>query len=151
MLHRDRFATPSGRAVLAAPRQLPPGEEPSPQFPLLLMTGRRLQHYNSGSMTARTPSVRLAGEEHLDVHPDDARAAGAVDGGAAELTSRRGSIPVRVRVSDAMSRGEVFLSFSSAEVLANLLTSDAVDQVTSCPEFKVSAVRLGPARPHGSR
>lgn len=146
VLHLDRFATPSGRAVLAAPLQLPPGEEPSPQFPLLLMTGRRLQHYNSGSMTARTPSVRLAGAEHLDVHPDDARAAGAEDGGAAELTSRRGSIPVRVRVSDAMSRGEVFLSFSSPDVLANLLTSDAVDQVTSCPEFKVSAVRLGPAR-----
>jgi formate dehydrogenase major subunit len=59
-LHQGRLATPGGRARLADPPLLPPGEEPDADYPLLLSTGRRLQHYNSGSMTARTPSLELA-------------------------------------------------------------------------------------------
>ncbi len=149
-LHQRRFATPGGRARLAAPPLRPPGEEPDADYPLLLLTGRRLQHYNSGSMTARTPSIELAPDERLDVHPDDAMAAGVADGDLVELASRRGAIAVPARLSERVRPGEVFLAFHFPDVPANRLTSPAGDSVTSCPEYKLAAVRLrrlGPGRP----
>jgi formate dehydrogenase alpha subunit len=140
VLHLDRFATRDGRARLADPPFLPPGEEPDDRFPLLLTTGRRLQHYNSGSMTGRAARLGDA-RERVDLHPDDAGALGIAEGDMVELASARGAIEVHAHLTADVSPGEAFLAFHSPEILANRLTSQAQDAATSCPEYKVAAVR----------
>jgi formate dehydrogenase major subunit len=145
LLYPNRFETPSGRARLAAVDGLPPGEQPDSAYPYTLITGRRLAHYNAGTMTRRTSNLDLVPEEVLDLHPEDLARLGLGDGDHATVSSRRGDIVTRVRGSDAMAPGQAFLAFHFPEVAANVLTSDAVDTVTSCPEYKVTAVSIRPA------
>jgi formate dehydrogenase major subunit len=144
-LHLERFATASGKAQLAARPYLPPGEEPDADYPLVLITGRRLEHYNAGTMTRRTANLELLPEERLEVNPTDAARLGLRDAAVATVTSRRGSIQVTAEVTERVSPGQVFMAFHFPEAAANVLTSDANDEFTSCPEYKVSAVRLAPA------
>ena len=144
-LYLDGFATESGRAELAAHHWLPPGEEPTAEYPVTLITGRRLTHYNAGTMTRRTANVQLLAAEVLDMSPVDADRLGLSEGDSVEVTSRRGTIVVDVHRTEDVMPGQVFLAFHFPEVLANLLTSGTADEVTSCPEYKVSAVRLRPA------
>jgi formate dehydrogenase major subunit len=144
-LYSERFATPSGRARLAARPYLPPGESPDGDYPFLLVTGRRLEHYNAGSMTRRTGNLALLREERLEIHPDDAAFLGLRAGDRATVASRRGSVTLPVEPTQRVSQGELFMSFHFPEVLANALTSDATDEVTDCPEYKVAAVNVAPA------
>lgn len=141
-LYLDGFATPSGRAELAARPWLPPGEEPSTEYPFILVTGRRLTHYNSGTMTRRTANVDLLPAEQLDLHPLDADLLGVNEGDRVEVTSRRGSVTAGVHRTETTSPGQAFLAFHFPDVATNLLTSQFADTVTGCPEYKVSAVRL---------
>ncbi len=141
-LYLEGFATPNGRAQLAARHWLPPGEQPDAEFPCTLITGRRLVHYNSGTMTRRTPNLALVPDERLDINPSDAARLGIADGDRIEITSRRGSVTAPVRLTDDMAPGEVFLAFHFPDVAANLLTSSESDEVTACPEYKVTAVQL---------
>jgi formate dehydrogenase major subunit len=96
-------------------------------------------------MTRRTANLVLAPSEHVDVSPDDAARFGVGDGDRVEIASRRGRVSVAVRVTDDVAPGELFLAFHFPEVAANLLTSDGVDEVTACPEYKVTAVRMSRA------
>jgi predicted molibdopterin-dependent oxidoreductase YjgC len=142
VLYLDRFATPNGRAQLAGKPYLPPGEQPDESYPFLLVTGRRLVHYNAGTMTRRTDNLRLLGSERVEVHPTDAERLGIADGDRVSVASRRGGVTLAADVTERVAPGELFMSFHFPEALANSLTSDAVDEVTSCPEYKVTAVRL---------
>ena len=144
-LYLERFATPSGRARLAARPYLPPGEAPDDEYPYVLVTGRRLEHYNSGTMTRRTANLELLPAERLEVHPDDAAALGLASGDWAELASRRGHVTVAIEATERVAPGELFMAFHFPEALANALTSDATDEVTDCPEYKVTAVSVRPA------
>lgn len=135
-----------GRARLAARSWLPPGEQPDDAYPFLLITGRRLAHYNAGTMTRRTPNLLLIPGETLDVHPADASRLGVHDGDPIRVTSRRGSVIAPIRLTDEVAPGQVFLAFHFPEVATNALTSAAVDEITSCPEYKVTAVSLSPNR-----
>lgn len=146
LLYRDHFETASGRAQLAAVDWLPPGEQPDSAYPYTLITGRRLAHYNAGTMTRRTPNLALVPEEVLDLHPDDLARLGLADGDHVSVTSRRGAVVTTVRGSDAIAPGQAFLAFHFPTVAANVLTSDVVDTVTSCPEYKVTAVSILPVR-----
>ncbi|MEU8003690.1 formate dehydrogenase subunit alpha [Catellatospora sp. NPDC049111] len=141
-LYQQGFATPNGRAQLAARPWLPPGEQPDAAFPYVLITGRRLVRYNAGTMTRRTPNLALQPRESVDIHPDDAAALGLRDGDDVEISSRRGSITAAAHLTAEVSPGQVFLAFHFPQVAVNLLTSAEVDAVTSCPEYKVTAVRL---------
>lgn len=145
-LYLERFATPTGRAQLTARQYLPPGEQPDVAFPHVLITGRRLEHYNAGTMTRRTRNVDLLPAETLQIHPDDAGRLGVVDGDRVEVRSRRAALTLPAALSSRVAPGEVFMSFHFPDVPANALTSSAVDEVTSCPEYKVTAVRLRAAR-----
>ena len=109
---------------------------------LLLITGRRLEHYNAGTMTRRTPNAVLMPEERLEICPDDAYRLGLADGDRVEVSSRRAAIVVRAELTNRVASGEVFLSFHFEEAPTNALTSDATDEFTSCPEYKVTAVSL---------
>jgi formate dehydrogenase major subunit len=142
VLYLGSFATPNGRAQLHVKPYLPPGEQPDAEYPFVLVTGRRLVHYNAGTMTRRTDNLVLLPEERLEIHPSDAERLGVGDGDGVEVESRRAAISLSADVTERVAPGELFMGFHFPEALANALTSDATDEVTSCPEYKVTAVRV---------
>lgn len=141
-LYQDHFATPDGLARLAARPYLPPGEQCDQDFPFLLITGRRAEHYNSGSMTRRTDNSTLLPRETIDIEPGDAAALGLVEGGAVRLSSRHGTAVLPARITDEVEPGQVFAGFHFPGAAVNNLTSPVEDEVTGCPEYKLTAVRL---------
>lgn len=142
VLYQRRFATPDGRARLAARPFLPPGEEPDAAYPFLLVTGRRLAHYNTGSMTRRTDNTALTPAETLDLAPLDATELGIACGDMVEVRSRRGRIVLAARPTQEITPGELFTAFHFPQAPANELTSQCGDVVTDCPEYKVTAVSV---------
>jgi formate dehydrogenase major subunit len=146
-LYLDRFATADGLAQLAAKPYLPPGAEPDASYPFVLVTGRRAEHYNSGEMTRRTPNLLLRPDEPLDVEPSDAALLGLRDCDPVEVTSRFGRAVLPVRIASELVPGQVFSGFHFPAASVNELTSPLGDEVTSCPEYKVTAVRLTVLRP----
>jgi formate dehydrogenase major subunit len=141
-LYQERFATPDGLAHLAARNYLPPGEQCDAEFPFLLITGRRGEHYNSGSMTRRTGNLRLSADETVDIEPGDAAALGLNDGDPVRLGSRHGTAVLQARITDEVEPGQVFAGFHFPGASVNSLTSRVEDEVTGCPEYKLTAVRL---------
>ncbi|MFF4603201.1 formate dehydrogenase subunit alpha [Streptomyces sp. NPDC001339] len=145
-LYTGRFATADGRAHLASCPYLPPGEQADDDYPLIMVTGRRLAHYNTGSMTRRTANLLLESTDWLDLHPDDADRYGLREGEPVTVESRHGEARLLTRISRAVSPGQVFCAFHFPASGVNRLTSDHADTVTSCPEYKVTAVRVTPLR-----
>jgi formate dehydrogenase major subunit len=141
ILHVDGF--PIGRARLHRVEYRP---SPESRSPLTLTTGRVLEHYNAGTMTRRTPNRDLAPEDRLEIHPDDAAARGVVDGDPVVIANARGEARARAFVTDRVPPGTAFLSFHFPESGVNALTSDLRDTVTGCPEYKVTAAEVRPAR-----
>ncbi|MEU0869532.1 formate dehydrogenase subunit alpha [Nocardia brasiliensis] len=141
-LYLHRFATADGLARLAARPYLPPGEQPDTTYPFVLVTGRRLMHYNTGSMTRRTPNAELLSTETLDLAPSDAAALGVGDGDRIEVRSRRGAVVLCARPTDEVVPGQVFTAFHFPQAPVNDLTSAWTDEITGCPEYKVTAVAL---------
>jgi formate dehydrogenase major subunit len=131
-----------GRGLLSALPYRPNPEHDIAGFPYLLVTGRVLQHYNVGTMTRRTPHRELAPDDPLEIHPDDARCEGVVDGDLLELESRWGSTHVRAQISPRVAPGTLFLSFHYPETHANRVTGPSVDPHSKCPQYKATAVRV---------
>jgi formate dehydrogenase major subunit len=93
-------------------------------------------------MTRRTPNVLLRPDEPLDLEPSDAATLDLRDGDRVEVTSRYGRAILPVHITDDLSPGQVFSGFHFPAVGVNELTSPLGDDVTSCPEYKLTAVRL---------
>jgi formate dehydrogenase major subunit len=130
------------RAPFAAVRDEPPTEELSPEFPLRLTTGRRLDSYNTGVQTALLSSP-LRRRETLDLSPEDARRLGVADGDRVRVTSRRGTVLAPARVDPGLPPGLVFLTLHFPDQVAtNELTVEAVDPQSGTSEFKAAAVRV---------
>lgn len=144
-LYRERFATPDGLAHLAVRPYLPPGEETDGDFPFLLITGRRGEHYNTGSMTRRTGNLALLPQETLDIDAADAASFGLRNGDPVQLTSRHGRAVLPARITDDVEPGQLFAGFHFPGAGVNNLTSPVVDEATGCPEYKLTAVRIRPA------
>lgn len=143
ILHRESFTRGKGRfSVLGNVETL---ERPDGDYPLILVTGRRLAHYNNGTMTRRCRGLlALEPEEAVEIHPDDAARLGIEDGKRVVVTSRRGAIEVPAHVTVRSRPGSVFMAFHHADPLVNLLTSPGVDEIASTPEYKACAVRVAP-------
>ncbi|MFJ9644295.1 molybdopterin oxidoreductase family protein [Streptomyces sp. NPDC101206] len=146
-LFLDAFAHPDGRARLAEVEHRDAAETPDPSYPLYATTGRVLAHYQSGAQTRRVPELSAAAPEaFVEIHPDTAARLGLAEGADAEVASARGSTTARVRLVPSLRTDTVFLPFHFAGAgRANLITSDALDPRSRMPEFKVCAVRVGPA------
>jgi formate dehydrogenase major subunit len=110
------------------------------QFPYILTTGRLLEHYNSGTMTRRTPNSQLVTEDVLFVHPHDAAAKGLVSGDFARIFSARGITTMKVQVTDVVKPGVIYTTFHFPEAAINFLTSSVGDEFTLTPEYKIVAV-----------
>ena len=140
VLYPERFATPNGRANLFAVDWEAPGESASDRFPFILITGRQLAHYNSGTQTRRTGNLELQPADLVELNPTDAARLGVADDDLVEVESARGKVQTWACVTTRVAPGNVFLSFHFPEVKTNLLTSAGADPITSCPEYKVTAV-----------
>jgi predicted molibdopterin-dependent oxidoreductase YjgC len=144
ILYRERFDVPDGRGRFAALPYKEPGDAADGEFPLILVTGRRLQHYNAGTMTRRTANLELLDREWLEIHPDDAARLWVRDGQLVSVRSRVGRIEVEARLTERIEPGHVFTAFHFPEVRTNLLVGASADVNTSCPEYKVVAVDVRP-------
>jgi formate dehydrogenase major subunit len=144
ILYVDEFELPGGKAQFAPLPYKPPGDHADDEFPLILVTGRRLEHYNAGTMTRRTGNLDLMSHDWLEVHPDDAATFAIADGETVKVRSRRGKIELPVKVTERIEPGHVFTAFHFPEVRTNLLIGPSADVNTSCPEYKVVAVAIEP-------
>jgi len=144
ILYRERFELPGGRARLVALPYKPPGSEASDEFPVILVTGRRLEHYNAGTMTRRTANLDLVDSEWLEIHPDDAARLWVAEGSLVSVRSLYGRIELQARITERIEPGHVFTAFHFPEIRTNLLIGPSADVDTSCPEYKVVAVDVRP-------
>jgi predicted molibdopterin-dependent oxidoreductase YjgC len=140
ILHTESF--PGGPAHLARVEYLPSPSLTVTAGELLLITGRALEHYNSGSMTRRSATLALRPAEELQIHPDDARARGISPGDQVVVTSRWGEARGVAHLTDDVAPGTLFLTFHFPESGANRLTSDVVDRLADCPEYKLTPVEI---------
>ena len=120
-------------------------EKTGPRFPLLLTTGRILSQYNVGAQTRRTGNVAWHPEDRLEIHPHDAEDRGIRDGDWVRLASRSGETTLRALITDRVSPGVVYTTFHHPDTQANVITTDFSDWATNCPEYKVTAVQVGPS------
>ncbi|HET8779853.1 MAG TPA: molybdopterin oxidoreductase family protein, partial [Agromyces sp.] len=143
-LFTERFAHADGRARLVAVSVREAGRPRAEPGELTLITGRLLEHYQSGAQTRRVPELHNARPEALaSLHPSTAERLGVIDGELVELANARGTMRCRARVTTDIRPDAVFLPFHYGDgQAANLLTSDTVDPISSMPEFKTNVVRL---------
>jgi len=142
ILHVEKFARGLGK--FSPIRAKDPAEQTDEEYPLILSTGRVLYHYHSGTMTRRSgPLAWREPRGYVEVNEVDAAAVGVQDNHAVVIRSRRGSVRTRLKISEGVPPGTIFLAFHWREAPANVLTHDfALDPVAKIPEFKISAVRL---------
>ena len=134
---------PRGRAAFTVVRYRASEELPDNEYPFLLSTGRQLFQYHTGSMTRRVDAINMVSPgAYIEIHPDDADKLKVRDGDIVKVTSRRGSLDVKVMVSGRPLKGLVFIPFHYSEAAANLLTNTALDPVARIPELKVCAVKI---------
>ena len=139
----DGFPTASGRGRIVPAAVRPPDEIPDEFYPLVLSTGRVLEHWHTGSMTRRARVLdELEPEATAFMNAGGLRRHGVVRGDLVTLETRRGRVDIRMREDRDVPDGMVFLPFCYREAAANLLTNPALDPAGKIPEFKFCAVRL---------
>ncbi|ACQ81046.1 molybdopterin oxidoreductase [Beutenbergia cavernae DSM 12333] len=141
------FPTPDGRARMIPVDHVGPSDDVRAEAPVHLVTGRVLQHYQSGAQTRRVPELAAALDgAYVELHPLLADRLGIVEGAAVRVTSRRGDAVAPARLTGRIRPDTVFMPFHWAgEGSVNRVTSDATDPVSGMPEFKVCAVDVAPA------
>ena len=140
ILHQGKFIRGLGK--FHAVEDKAPAESVSPGFPLILTTGRVLEHYHTGSMSRRSDVLnKLCPSGTVDIHPDDALKLGIVDGDMVAIASERGKIEAPVRITDETAPGLAFMAFHWSELPVNIVTNTASDPSAKIPEFKVSAIK----------
>lgn len=141
ILHTQKFT--KGLGTFAPVHHTPPAEEPSEDYPMILTTGRNLFHYHTGTMTRRSPKLeREAPEPYVEINMADAKHLVISNGDRVMVSSRRGSITLKARVTDRIIPGSMFIPFHYAEAAANRLTNAALDPISKIPELKVCAAKI---------
>jgi len=141
ILHVGKFTR--GKGLFSPVEYLPAAELPDSDYPILLTTGRRLQHYHTGTLTRRVQGlVSLVDREYVEIHPADAERLGLSNGELVKVISRRGEAVGTASVTSSVPEGVVFMDFHFSESPANALTNSAYDPVAKIAELKVCAVRL---------
>jgi formate dehydrogenase major subunit len=144
ILYEEEFVVPGGKGQFAALPYKPTETQVDDEFPIVLVTGRRLQHYNAGTMTRRTANLDLFSSDFLEIHPEDAERLWVTDGDVVSVRSAYGRIEIEAKVTEKIEPGHVFTAFHFPEVRTNVLIGQSADVNTSCPEYKVVAVDVRP-------
>jgi formate dehydrogenase alpha subunit len=140
-LHKDKFSR--GLGLLSAIDFAPPAEDVDPEYPVILTTGRVLQHFHTGTMSRNSRILtEIMNEAFVEMHPIDASDYNISDGETVSLSTRRGSIRLKAKISERPKPNVVFIPFHFAEAAANKLTIDALDPTCKIPEFKVCACKI---------
>lgn len=148
-LYTEQFPRPGGLAQFQVLDHLGPGEVPNDDYPFTLITGRRREHYNNGSQTRHAMGLNdLLPEELVEINPKDASSLGIDNHSWVKVSSRRGAIEVRAKVTERSQKGNVFMSFHHQNALTNILTSSHRCRISGTPEYKACAVVI---EPYGDR
>ncbi|MDI6792283.1 MAG: formate dehydrogenase subunit alpha [bacterium] len=140
-LHGDKFTR--GLGLFSAIEFKEPAELPDEEYPYTLTTGRMLYHFHTGSMSRRSKGLdEIVPEGYVEINPADAADLSIEDDQFVKVSSRRGQIDVKAKVTDIPPQGVVFMPFHFAEAAANVLTNPVLDPVAKIPELKVCAVRI---------
>jgi formate dehydrogenase major subunit len=139
----ENFPTKDGRGKFVPADLIPANERPDADYPFVLITGRQLEHWHTGSMTRRTKVLdALEPMATASLCGDDLQALGLAAGDVITVQSRRGQVAIHVRRDDGTPRGAVFMPFAYYEAAANLMTNAALDPFGKIPEFKYCAVAV---------
>jgi formate dehydrogenase major subunit len=139
----DHFPTETGAARFVPADIVPADERPDREYPMVLITGRQLEHWHTGAMTRRAGVLEAIEPEPVaSMHPLDLEQLGARPGDVITVASRRGEIALYARSDDGTPRGAVFIPFAFYEAAANMLTNPVLDPFGKIPEFKYCAVRV---------
>jgi len=141
ILHQDRFTR--GKGKFTAIEHLGPAELPDQDYPYILITGRILYHFHTGTMTRKSAGLnQIVPGPYAELNPNDAKKLKVKNGDQIKVASRRGQIKLSARVTEMVNIGELFIPFHFYEGAANVLTNPALDPVAKIPEFKVCAVKV---------
>jgi len=150
----DDFPREDGKARFVPADIIPANEKPDAEYPMVLITGRQLEHWHTGSMTRRASVLdALEPDPVALVHPLDLAELGVKPGEVITLQSRRGEVALYARADDGSPRGAIFVPFCYYEAAINRLTNPALDPFGKIPEFKYCAIRVtagGQVTPAGS-
>jgi len=142
-LYAESFDTESGLGQIEGVVHQPPKETPDDEYPLILTTARLEEHYNTGTMSRRSPTLnRQHPENFVHVHPNDAERYGIEDGDRVTVTSRRGEITVKAEVTEDIKEGSIWTTPHFAAASANRLTNDVLDERAKIPEYKAAAAEI---------
>ncbi|MDI3338565.1 formate dehydrogenase subunit alpha [Defluviimonas aestuarii] len=137
------FPRAGGRAKFTPASVIPPAELPDADYPMIITTGRQLEHWHTGSMTRRSKVLdAVEPEANCSLHPDTLKQLGVEPGERIRLSTRRGSIEIMARADRAIAEDMVFVPFAYVEAAANILTNPALDPYGKIPEFKFAAVKV---------
>jgi predicted molibdopterin-dependent oxidoreductase YjgC len=140
-LHKGKFSRGKGKFFPVEYRDA--AELPDDEYPLIFTTGRVLYHFHTGTVSRKSKGLNEVYKEALvEISPKDAQELSIKDGEIVEVTSRRGKIKAKAKVTEKSDDGVVFMSFHFHEAAANLLTNAALDPVSKIPEYKVCAVKV---------
>src|SRR5499427_7642292 len=143
IIFASAFPTASGRARIVPADLLPPDELPDADYPLVLTTGRLLEHWHTGSMTRRAANLdTLEPEAIAGLNPREMDKLGVEPGGFIRVSTRRGTVVLKARADRDVAEGMVFIPFCFAEAAANLLTNPQLDPMGKIPEFKFCACKV---------
>ena len=143
IVFHDHFPTPDGRVKLVPADIIPANERPDADYPMVLITGRQLEHWHTGSMTRRSGVLdAIEPSPTASLHGDDLARLGLAPGDPVRVASRRGEVVLTARQDDGTPPGTVFIPFAYVEAAANLLTNAALDPFGKIPELKYCAVRV---------
>jgi formate dehydrogenase major subunit len=139
----DDFPREGGRARFVPVDIIPADERPDAEFPMVLITGRQLEHWHTGSMTRRASVLdAIEPDPTALIHPLDLAAMGGKPGDVLTIESRRGKVALWARAEEGTPRGAVFVPFAYYEAAINKLTNAALDPFAKIPEFKYCAIRV---------
>ncbi len=146
VIFTNGFPSANGKARIVPASIIPPAEQPDDEYPMVLTTGRMLEHWHTGAMTRRSMVLdSLEPEAVVSVNRRDMERMGLKPGDTASVHTRRGTITLTVRQNPNQPEGVLFIPFCFAEAPANVLTNPKLDPFGKIPEFKYAAARIEPA------
>jgi formate dehydrogenase major subunit len=141
----EDFPREGGRGRFVPADIIPADERPDTQYPMVLITGRQLEHWHTGSMSRRAAVLdALEPDPVASIHPLDIAGLGIKPGDVVTIASRRGQVSLYARADEGTPRNAVFVPFCYYEAAINKLTNPALDPFAKIPEFKYCAVRVTP-------
>jgi assimilatory nitrate reductase catalytic subunit len=149
-----KFQTPDGRAKLVAAHWEPFPEQPNREYPLILNTGRTVEHWHTRTKTREAPILEhLSPRAWLEMNPRDAKQLGLRSHQRVDVVSQRGRVAgVELRLTEITAPGQVFMPFHFFETNVNEVTQSAFDPISREPNYKQCAVRVErPRGPAGAR